>query len=278
MQSVITVSLKLDTKPKIFHSPTIRAGNNAKTIKGDKASEYATAIMYLAPAKMAGGANLCAMAHVAKCDPNDGGGCLYEAGRAAVHKSVNIARVNKTKRYLKSRSDFMTELVRDIKRFIKWCAKLGKKPAIRLNGTSDIQWEIAHPCIVDGVRYASLFAAFPEVQFYDYTKIVKRVLKPLPSNYHLTLSYSNANPDYAKSVVNAARESGANIAVVYRTKELRDDLTQYPIHFEGITRAVINGDLTDMRFVDPSRVIVGLYAKGKAAKRDTSGFVIGVAA
>jgi hypothetical protein len=35
---------------------------------------------------------------------------------------------------------------------------------------------------------------------------------------------------------------------------------------------VFNGDDSDLRFLDPKNVIVGLYAKGKA-KSDTTGFV-----
>jgi hypothetical protein len=35
---------------------------------------------------------------------------------------------------------------------------------------------------------------------------------------------------------------------------------------------VFNGDESDLRFLDPEGVIVGLYAKGKA-KKDTTGFV-----
>ena len=38
-------------------------------------------------------------------------------------------------------------------------------------------------------------------------------------------------------------------------------------------RPVINGDADDLRFLDPSGVVVALYAKGKA-KHDDSGFVI----
>jgi hypothetical protein len=37
-------------------------------------------------------------------------------------------------------------------------------------------------------------------------------------------------------------------------------------------RRVINGDESDLRFLDPVGVVVGLKAKGKA-KRDTTGFV-----
>ena len=54
-----------------------------------------------------------------------------------------------------------------------------------------------------------------------------------------------------------------NVAVVFR-KEL-------PATYLG--RKVINGDETDLRFLDEKNVIVGLKAKGKA-KKDMSGFVV----
>ncbi|MDW9532246.1 hypothetical protein RWE87_02300 [Sinorhizobium meliloti] len=260
----------------IFKSKTILAGLNAKTIKGDKREEYATAIMYLAPAKMAGGSNLCAMAREAGCDPtHNNGGCLVNSGQAQVFSSINRARIAKTQRYLADRAAFMSELVRDIERFMKWCDKHGVKPAVRLNGTSDIQWEVAHPCIRFGGYYESLFLAFPTVQFYDYTKVYKRAYRQLPANYALTLSYSGANERYAEAVTKAAYETGANMAVVYRTKGLRDYFVDKLAQYGETCRDVIDGDQTDLRFLDPQRVIVGLYAKGQSAKRDTSGFVVG---
>jgi hypothetical protein len=56
--------------------------------------------------------------------------------------------------------------------------------------------------------------------------------------------------------------SDMNIAVVF---------DKLPATFLG--RPVINGDETDLRFLDPRRVIVGLKAKGKA-KKDYSGFTV----
>jgi hypothetical protein len=53
-----------------------------------------------------------------------------------------------------------------------------------------------------------------------------------------------------------------NVAAVYLT---------VPETYIG--RTVINGDETDLRFLDPKGVVVGLKAKGKA-KKDTSGFVV----
>jgi hypothetical protein len=258
----------------MFRGTLIRSGNNAKTIKGDKLGGYETAIMYLAPYNLAGG-NVCPMAEQAGCIA----GCLNTAGRGRM-SNVQLARIKKTKRYLADRGAFMDELHADLLRFLNYCRKKGVRPAVRLNGTSDIQWEVAHPVTNpdSGHTFANIFKAFPEIQFYDYTKVYKRVYRDLPANYRLVLSYSEANPAYALAVVTAARETHANLAVVYRTKEQRDHLLQdgskLMLNRGGAWRPVIDGDSDDMRFLDPTGVIVGLYAKG-AAKRDTSGFVVG---
>ncbi|MGO7451833.1 hypothetical protein ACCS81_07470 [Rhizobium ruizarguesonis] len=249
----------------MFKGTLIRSGNNAKTIKGD--GEYETAIMYLAPFTMAG-SNVCPMAEQAGCVK----GCLNTAGRGA-YNNVQQARIAKTKRYLASRTAFMADLVTDLERFVAYCKRKGVKPAVRLNGTSDIQWEVAHYASRGDAR-GSVFELFPEVQFYDYTKVYKRAYRQLPANYVLTLSYSAANPAYAEVVTKAAHETGANLAIVYRTKELRDYFVGKLVQYGEACRDVIDGDETDMRFLDPKRVIVGLYAKGKA-KGDQSGFVVG---
>lgn len=262
----------------MFRGTLIRSGNNAKTVKGD--GEFETAIMYLAPFTLAG-TNVCPMAEQAGCVA----GCLNTAGRGA-YSNVQIARIAKTKRYLKSRTDFMAELVNDLERFVSYCQRKGVKPAVRLNGTSDIQWEVAHYAS-RGDQRGSVFELFPEVQFYDYTKVYKRVYRALPSNYSLVLSYSEANQAYADKVIAAALDTGANVAVVYRNKATRDALVspalegrggviQNSLHgtSESLSREVFNGDDTDLRFLDPTGVIVGLYAKGRA-KTDTSGFVVG---
>lgn len=267
------------TETKTFKSRTILAGMNAKTVKGDD-SGYVTAIMYLAPYTSSGMGNVCPLAEMAQCH----GPCLNYAGRAEYLPSIHLARIAKTKRYFASRVAFMAELVRDIESFVAWCKKLDVKPAIRLNGTSDIQYEIGHACYReyvsrDGkrkviarerVKYDSIFDAFPDVQFYDYTKIAKRAYRKLPDNYVLTLSYSAANPAYAESIRKAASDTGNNIAVVYRSAKIRDSEMESETLVFGGAR-VLNGDLTDLRFLDPKGSIVGLYAKGKNAKTDYSG-------
>jgi hypothetical protein len=263
-----------------FKSKTIAAGINPKTVKGDKGGKWLTAIMYLAPFTLSG-FNVCAMASTAACVE----GCLNLSGNGGMFKSVQIGRIAKTQRYWADRAAFMAELVRDIAAFVRHCARKGVKPAVRLNGTSDIQWETAHPCIHKGERFTSIFAAFPDVQFYDYTKIYKRLYRELPANYRLVLSYSGADERYADAILKTAHETGANIAVVYRTKALRDEKIRIAANLSDAqweldplamvkSREVIDGDSDDMRWLDPQGVIVGLYAKGPA-KKDQSGFVVG---
>lgn len=245
-----------------FKGNLIASGNNAKTVKGDDV--YVTAIMYLAPFTSSGLGNTCSMAAIAACWQ----GCLNTAGRGAMG-TVQKGRIRKTKLYMQEREMFLSTLVNDLRRFVNWCASKGVKPAVRLNGTSDIMWEKGHPVTRDGVRYASVMEAFPEVQFYDYTKIYKRTDKPLPSNYALTLSYSAANGDYAHEVRDRVAAGQTNMAVVYRNRAMVEKAM-------ASDTMILDGDKTDMRFLDPKGgYIVALYAKGKA-KHDQSGFVVDI--
>lgn len=240
-----------------FKGKLIACGNNAKTIKGD-GSEYLTAIMYMLPWKSAG-INVCPMAEVAACVD----GCLNSAGRGQMN-SVQAARARKTEWFAKDREGFMRQLVDDIERFVKYCAKKNIQPCVRLNGTSDIRWE--NISVKRGEHtLGNIFIAFPQVQFYDYTKIANRDVEHKTSgNYHLTFSYSAANPLYAKHVKQALLNR-MNIAVVFRHK------VSIPKRFLGLP--TIDGDRDDLRFLDPRDSIVALYAKGSAV-RDTSGFVV----
>lgn len=234
----------------------LACGGNAKTVKGD-GSEYLTAIMYLTPWKSAG-VNVCPMAEVAACVS----GCLNKAGRGQMD-SVTLGRARKTAWFASDREGFMRQLVADVASFARYCAKRGIKACVRLNGTSDIRWELI-PAVHAGEAFANIFAAFPEVQFYDYTKIANRKTDGI-ANYALTFSYSEANPAYARQV-QIAMERGLNVAVVFRTADA------IPAEFLG--RPTFDGDKDDLRFLDPAGVVVALYAKGPA-KRDTSGFVVG---
>lgn len=246
-----------------FIGNLIRVGGDAKTVKGNKGGVYITGIMYLIPFKhVIDGkrVNLCPMAEQAGCAAP----CLVTAGRGRM-SNVHAGRLRKTEWFVRDRAAFMAQLVKDCDGLVRYCAKRNVKPALRLNGTSDIRWETI-PCERDGVAYPHIFAAFPEIQFYDYTKIANRKTDGI-ANYSLTFSYSEANPAYQRQV-RFALDRGLNVAVVFR------DADSIPTRFLG--RRVINGDETDMRFLDPSGVVVGLYAKGQA-KKDASGFVVDAA-
>jgi hypothetical protein len=213
---------------------------NYKTIKGEKLGVL-TGILYLAPAKISG---------YEVCPRRSKGctaACLYTAGMGAF-STVQHARINKTKLFFEDRENFLTQLKKDIKALVKKANKLNFKPAVRLNGTSDIEW----------IRFG-IMEEFPEVQFYDYTKVLSRLKDKIPANYNITFSKSETNEMDCRWALNL----GFNVAVVFK---------QLPKTY--LARPVVNGDETDVRFEDARGVIVGLTAKGKA-KKDNSGFVVG---
>ena len=231
----------------------LSVSSDAKTVKGETLG-FLTGILYLAPANTTKW-NTCPMAKKAQCDV----ACLNTAGRGAF-SSVQQARVNKTTWFFTERNDFMQQLVVDIAKLIRKAYKKGLKPLVRLNGTSDIRWESVAFTDVSGIEYVNIFEAFPNTTFYDYTKDVNR--KDLPANYDLTFSYSGVEgfqPYVEKALLNNMR-----MAVVFRKEK------DIPTTFMGIP--VVSGDNSDVRHLD-DKVIVGLYAKGKA-KLDTTGFVV----
>ena len=220
--------------------------SNSKLEKSNKVQDkYLNVNMYIHPSST----KICPYQDIAKCKEP----CLNTAGLGGVYKSIQDARKRKTDLFLNDRDTFMEYIIEDITKFVNYCDKKGKLPAVRLNGTSDIQWETIK------VNDKTIFELFPNVQFYDYTKIPTRKTKHIP-NYHLTWSYSEANQKYADKFSDVEH----NKAVVFNTKTL-------PSFFKGLK--VIDGDTHDMRFLDEDNVVVGLRAKGKA-KTDTSGFVI----
>lgn len=223
--------------------------SNAKTRKSDKAGKsIETLILHLAPFDLSG-YQVCSSASIGCV-----AACLNTAGRGNM-TIVQLARIKKTKFWFEHRPEFKAQIVTELTSFVKRCEKLGNMGAIRMNGTSDLLWEKQWP---------KLFDMFPTLQFYDYTKHVKRCIGSyaLPSNYHLTFSRSEKNHSDCLKVLNAGRW---NVAAVFKSK-------QFPPEWEGFK--TYSADLDDLRFLDPPGGLVGaLYAKGRG-RRDKSGFVI----
>lgn len=218
---------------------------NYKTIKGEKYG-ILTGILYLAPAKLSG-FEVCPK-RSAGCTES----CLYSAGMGAF-SNVQKARIQKTLFYFGDRPRFLELIKDDIKKLQKQAKRDGQKLAIRLNGTSDLNW-MQH----------DIFSSFPDVQFYDYTKVFNRLSKEIPSNYHLTFSKSENNE---KECIQALK-LGFNVAIVFNTK--KGEIL--PASWYGFP--VYDGDESDTRFLDPKGgYVIGLRAKGQA-KKDISGFVV----
>lgn len=247
---------------------------NAKTVKGQKRG-YMTAVMYLAPFKSAG-VNVCPMAEVAGCWE----GCLNTAGRGGISKgsvkmnphgielpdnAIQRARIKRTRLWADDRESFWIQLRKEITAFVKKAERAGLTPCVRLNGTSDIQWERFTPYYPGGSAH-TIFEMFPDVQFYDYTKIVKRFRGELPNNYHLSLSYSEASEKYARTCREAHVMQEAPLVMVARNADVKARLMEE----HGRT---VDGDETDLRFLDPASAVVVLKAKG-SARSDASGFVL----
>jgi hypothetical protein len=232
---------------------------NPKVLKGTKQG-FNTYILHLAPANISG---------YETCPKRTAGctaACLNTAGRGGMFKKgentnvIQQARIRKTQFFFEERAGFFEWLVKDIELAIKQSAKKNLVPVFRLNGTSDLSFE-KYEVVRNGVLYRNIFEAFAEVQFYDYTKILGRKVNDI-ANYHLTFSAADGNDaDVRKAIA-----QGYNVATVFGIKKS----LPMPDTYEG--RPVFDGDDSDLRFLDPKGVVVGLYAKGKA-KKDTSGFV-----
>jgi len=228
---------------------TLLTAGNAKIIKGE-ALGYMTKGIHLAPANLSGyevcqwRSKGCTMA------------CLNTAGRGIMQRTQD-SRIAKTKLFFEQRFDFLAKLSKEITSTIKSASKKSMQAVFRPNLTSDIAWEdIINE---DGV---TIFEKHGKTQFYDYTKSFKRMKAflngELPSNYHLTFSCSETNEKIAKLVLSM----GGNVAVVFRN--------QLPDTWNGIE--VVDGDESDLRFLDKQGVVVGLIEKG-LAKKDSTGFV-----
>ena len=228
---------------------------NPKTAKGE-GSGYLTAILHLAPADRAGTINVCPHA-------SEGcrAACLNTAGRggigldAADLNAIQAARIRRTRWFKRDRAGFLRELSDEIGKHVRAAARHGLTPAVRLNGTSDLPWErLPHPDTGE-----TLPAMYPEARFYDYTKWPLHLREPSAS-YHLT--YSLSEHPQAESRAGAALRLGTNVAVVFAVKRGGELPASYPL--DGVEWPVIDGDLTDLRFMDPEGCIVGLRAKGRA--------------
>ena len=227
------------------------------TAKHKKAYKYDELVysLYLAPAKLSG-YEVCPMRNK-ECTKL----CLNESGRNKfVHElnKITESRIKKTKLFFEHREFFMQWMMYEINFYRNKAKELGYNFSIRLNNTSDISPESFY--IRQGSTSKNILELFPDVQFYDYTKVYNRInLKKKYKNYDLTFSFSGSNLDE----VMKAFENKTRVAVVFK---------EVPKTFWN--KKVIDGDKYDMRYYDPKNVIVGLKFKQVRNKLTKSSFVI----
>lgn len=189
------------------------------------------------------------------------------AGHVVKGNSVTAARARRTLQLFDDPEGTVEALTRDLTTLARRAADVGADPAARLNATSDLDWTS-----IVGKDGTTLLDRFPNLQFYDYTKVRERytafLAGDLPPNYHVTYSRSEtlASQIFAMNALRA----GGSVAVVFDTPKG----APLPKSWNG--HKVIDGRTHDYRFLDPRGVVVGLSALGRDAKADGRGFVVRV--
>ena len=177
--------------------------------------------------------------------------CIQYSGRMPMAKAARLRRSDLLRI---DELSWWRQLGRETASLSRYAEKLGLRPALRPNGTSDYEHR----------RWFGEFRKeFPEVTFYDYTKSMRRAVKNLTScDYDITYSY---NEDSVEEEVEWLLERGGKVAVVFEAdKPLPKWWRGYP---------VVDGDEHDLTFLHPSGAVVGLRAKGRAKKLVVGGFV-----
>ena len=225
-----------------------KGSTNSKTAK----NSVETYILYLAPHKQnSKKINICP-----KASKGCAAACLFSAGRGKF-SNVIASRTNKTEYYLSDKKTFINQLSNELIKIANKSIKQNKKIAIRLNGTSDLDF-------IELIKqYNNLDLLhnnkFKNLLFYDYTAILGKIKKYINTPYSLTLSRKENN----ESEILQALKLGGNVAAVFNGN--------LPTKYKGYS--VINGDSSDLEMLYNKNVILGLKAKGEA-KKDRSGFVI----
>lgn len=246
LNQTLTVMKKLSYAKALREIGVTYLGGTSTSMKTRLSEEAGTLTycVYLAPADMSG-YNVCPCSKWCRrfCLNASGLSCIdILAGKNVIQK----ARVLKTIAFFEKKEAFMTCLITEINRARNRAKREGLNFAVRLNGTSDIDPEefvYEGKCILD---------IFPDVQFYDYTKVPARfrVAERHP-NYDLTFSFDGHNWKTGQKFI----MKGGRVAVVF-AHELPKTFHGYP---------VISGNEYDMRFLDPAGTVIGLHYHPVAA-------------
>ena len=238
--SIKTLGYVLKTNKEYFSKkPYQLLGINPSTKieKGQKINVN-TAILYLAPDTTVTNKTICPNASRNGCS-ND---CLASSGRLGMING-QLAQIRRTLYYLYHNESFMIQLQNEIDKYHK---KYGDTLAVRLNGTSDLNW-------------AEFIANNPKIQFYDYSKLRNMIVKNKNKNHHYTFSGSMYS-DYSRKELTKAVDAGLNIALAFNTKGTKKDTLRIPKKL--FNKKLVDFDITDVRFKDKKGSIGYLKRKG----------------
>lgn len=240
--SQISVGTGGSAAPYLF---TVQSHSAKLVHNEDVTEELEQVVMYLLPHRLSGVVNTCT--HSSKgCRFS----CLHSAGRLGLPPAER-AKLARTLFLHQEPWWFCLQLVQEIEQHRRRVERKGRRLVVRLNGTSDIPWEQFFP---------ELFELFPNVLFQDYTKDWDRIPTAIP-NYYLVASANETTSDAAF----ACHDGNVVVPVAVR----RGD--PLPDTFMG--RPVVDGDLHDLRLIDPQiKAAVLVRAKGMGTQ-DTSGFI-----
>ena len=230
--------------------------DNPKTLKGESMG-YMTLILHFSPSNLnSRRVDLCPYASQECRDL-----CLNKAGLSAILPSIEKARIKKTDKFLENRELYLKNMIEEIHSYKKKAKKENLILVVRLNGTSDLNWSKIH------YQKKNIFEWFHEIQFYDYTKSPYiAAYSQTVENYHVAFSWSGHNQETCLSML----ENGLNVAVPFANVKKGKPL---PSHFMGFP--VIDGDKTDLRFLDKKPCIIGLRVKGnKQRKASENNFLV----
>jgi len=179
--------------------------------------------------------------------------CIFFTGKQNIFKSKTLELSTTTMKRI--RKDFLLQndryfFIEKLKSELFLLNATYKTCAVRLNVVQDIAW-------ADLIN----FKDYPNIVFYDYTKVKDRLKKNSPIKF----TYSVSEKDSKQDIINLLKK-GFNVSMVFKG--------QLPKQWENFN--VINGDLDDNRYNDPRGVIVGLKYKVPQGGRTDTKFSMGV--
>jgi hypothetical protein len=197
--------------------------------------------VYLAPANMSG-YEVCPNSQYCREF------CLNGSGHNKVDilagkNRIQTARIRKTRFLFENRDLFVQVLIHEIKKWQRVAEKRGMEFAVRFNCTSDV----SPLFLVDPETGKNILELFPEVQFYDYTKVKSRfsICRRYP-NYDLTYSYNGHNEADCMEVL----ANGGKVAVVFSGNKLPKTFWNYPVE---------DGNNDDVRYKNSPSSVIGLH-------------------